>query len=76
MAPDNRKELQDNLTLIADWRPPTPQEREALLQHGERVRRTRGPISVTDAPDHLVRWKGGNAPYAGLETSQKRIECC
>ena len=39
MAPDNRNELQDNLTLLADWRPPTQQEREALLQHGERVRR-------------------------------------
>jgi len=38
MAPDDRKELQDNLTLLADWRPPTQQEREALLQHGERVR--------------------------------------
>jgi predicted aldo/keto reductase-like oxidoreductase len=39
MAPDNRKELQDNLTLLDDWRPPTQQEREALFQHGERVRR-------------------------------------
>jgi predicted aldo/keto reductase-like oxidoreductase len=42
MAPDNRKELQDNLTLLADWRPPTEQEREALFQHGERVRRHAG----------------------------------
>ena len=42
MAPDNRNELQQNLTLLADWRPPTRQEREALLQHGERVRRHAG----------------------------------
>ena len=42
MAPDNRKELQDNLTLLADWRAPTEQEREALFQHGERVRRHAG----------------------------------
>ena len=42
MAPDNRKELQDNLTLLADWRPPTKQEREALCAHGERVRRHAG----------------------------------
>ena len=42
MAPDNRKELQDNLTLLDDWRPPTEQERETLLQHGERVRRHAG----------------------------------
>jgi predicted aldo/keto reductase-like oxidoreductase len=42
MAPDNRKELQDNLTLLADWRPPTEQEREAMLQHGDRVRRHAG----------------------------------
>ena len=42
MAPDNRKELEDNLTLLADWRPPTQQEREALFQHGERVRRHAG----------------------------------
>jgi len=39
MAPDNRKELQDNLTLLADWRASTEQEREVLLQHGDRVRR-------------------------------------
>jgi predicted aldo/keto reductase-like oxidoreductase len=42
MAPDNRKELQDNLSLLADWRPPTEQERDAMLQHGERVRRHAG----------------------------------
>jgi predicted aldo/keto reductase-like oxidoreductase len=42
MAPNNRKELQDNLTLLADWRPPTEQERETLFQHGERVRRHAG----------------------------------
>ena len=50
MAPDNRKELQDNLTLLADWRPPTEQEREALLQHGERVRRHAGRF-----PDAISR---------------------
>ena len=42
MAPNNRKELQDNLTLLADWRPPTEHEREALFQHGERIRRHAG----------------------------------
>ena len=42
MAPDNRKELQDNLSLLDDWRPPTQPEREALFQHGERVRRHAG----------------------------------
>jgi predicted aldo/keto reductase-like oxidoreductase len=42
MAPDHRKKLQDNLTLLADWRPPTEQEHEALFQHGERVRRHAG----------------------------------
>ena len=42
MAPGNRKELEDNLTLLSDWRAPTEQEREALYQHGERVRRHAG----------------------------------
>src|SRR5262245_13708682 len=42
MAPDNRAELEDNLRLLADWRAPTQQEREALYQHGERVRRNVG----------------------------------
>jgi len=42
MAPNNRKELRHNLTLLDDWRPPSPQERETLLEHGERVRRHAG----------------------------------
>ena len=42
MAPDNREELEDNLTLLADWRPPTKQEFETLCSHGERVRRNAG----------------------------------
>lgn len=42
MAPNNRKELQHNLTLLDDWRPPSPQERETLIGHGERVRRHAG----------------------------------
>ena len=42
MAPDSREELKDNLTLLADWRAPTQQERETLLLHGERVRRHAG----------------------------------
>lgn len=42
MAPDNREELEDNLSLLADWRPPTKQEFEILCSHGERVRRNAG----------------------------------
>jgi predicted aldo/keto reductase-like oxidoreductase len=42
MAPDNRAELEHNLSLLADWRPPTKQEYEALYAHGERVRRNAG----------------------------------
>ena len=39
MAPDNAGELADNLTLLDDWRGLHPDEREALLAHGDRVRR-------------------------------------
>jgi predicted aldo/keto reductase-like oxidoreductase len=42
MAPNNRKELQHNLTLLDDWRPSSPRERDALFEHGERVRRHAG----------------------------------
>ncbi|MCI0422911.1 MAG: aldo/keto reductase [Acidobacteria bacterium] len=42
MAPDNRKELKKNLSLLGDWRPPTPEEFEALCLHGDRVRRHAG----------------------------------
>lgn len=44
MAPDNRAELQDNLTLLADWRPSTQQDLEVLRQHGDRVRKHAGPF--------------------------------
>jgi len=41
MAPSNRKELDENLTLLDDWRLPTESEFEVLRQHGERVRKYR-----------------------------------
>ncbi len=41
MAPNNRKELDENLTLLDDWRLPTESEFEVLRQHGERVRKYR-----------------------------------
>lgn len=39
MAPDNASELAENLKLLDDWRGLHPDEREALLAHGDRVRR-------------------------------------
>jgi predicted aldo/keto reductase-like oxidoreductase len=42
MAPNDRDELLQNLSLLADWRPLTTQESEALYAHGERVRRNAG----------------------------------
>jgi predicted aldo/keto reductase-like oxidoreductase len=41
-APANRKELEDNLTLLDDWRPPSSEETSAIRAHGERVRRHAG----------------------------------
>jgi predicted aldo/keto reductase-like oxidoreductase len=41
-APANRKELEDNLTLLDDWRPPSSMEIRAIRAHGERVRRHAG----------------------------------
>ncbi|MCS6861573.1 MAG: aldo/keto reductase [Abditibacteriales bacterium] len=42
MAPDNRRELDHNLTLLDDWRDPTPEEYATLAAHGERVYRHAG----------------------------------
>lgn len=42
MAPNNRNELLDDLKLLNDWRPPTPQEFAVLREHGDRVRRNAG----------------------------------
>ena len=42
MAPANRRELEDDLTLLDDWRPPRPDEFAALIAHGGRVRRHAG----------------------------------
>jgi predicted aldo/keto reductase-like oxidoreductase len=41
-APDNRAELEENLTLLDDWRALTAQEDEALRNHGDRVRKHAG----------------------------------
>jgi predicted aldo/keto reductase-like oxidoreductase len=41
-APANRKELEDNLTLLDDWREPSSEEIAAMRAHGERVRRHAG----------------------------------
>jgi|GEM_PF-167059 len=42
MAPDNRRELERDLTLLDDWRPPNKEEFETLIAHGQRVRRYGG----------------------------------
>jgi predicted aldo/keto reductase-like oxidoreductase len=42
MAPDNRAELDEDLTVIAAPGPLTPQEYERLATHGQRVRRHAG----------------------------------
>jgi predicted aldo/keto reductase-like oxidoreductase len=39
MAPGNRRELEEDLTLLDDWRPPHPDELESLIAHGRRVRK-------------------------------------
>jgi predicted aldo/keto reductase-like oxidoreductase len=38
-APGNRKQLEENLSLLEDWRAAEPEEAEKLLAHGERVHR-------------------------------------
>jgi predicted aldo/keto reductase-like oxidoreductase len=42
MAPNGRRELEENLTLLDDWRAPTDAEFDAMAQHGLRVRRHAG----------------------------------
>ena len=42
MAPDNRAELEANLSLLADWRGMTPDEEAMMRAHGDRVYRTAG----------------------------------
>ncbi len=37
MAPDNEAELDANLELLNDWRPPAPNEMSDMLAHGDRV---------------------------------------
>jgi predicted aldo/keto reductase-like oxidoreductase len=41
-APDNRAELEENLTLLDSWRALTPQEDKALRDHGDHVRKHAG----------------------------------
>ncbi len=42
MAPDNAQELEENLTLLTNWRPPTPEEYAQWAAHGDRVHRYGG----------------------------------
>lgn len=42
MAPANRGELESDLELLDDWRPPSSNEMQAICAHGERVRRHAG----------------------------------
>lgn len=42
MAPNGRRELEENLKLLDDWRPPIPGEFEAMAAHGLRVRKHAG----------------------------------
>jgi predicted aldo/keto reductase-like oxidoreductase len=37
-APGDRRELEENLALLDDWRPPHADQHEALRLHGDRVR--------------------------------------
>lgn len=41
-APDGRAELEEDLSLLDDWRAPTPEEFATLIGHGEHVRRHAG----------------------------------
>jgi predicted aldo/keto reductase-like oxidoreductase len=42
MAPANRRELEEDLSLLEDWRAPSAEESEVLSAHGLRVRRHAG----------------------------------
>ncbi|HEV2245767.1 MAG TPA: aldo/keto reductase [Terriglobia bacterium] len=42
MAPNGRQELQENLTLLDNWRAPTAAEFEVMASHGLRVRQHAG----------------------------------
>jgi predicted aldo/keto reductase-like oxidoreductase len=42
MAPNGRRELEEDLQLLDDWRPPTAAEFETLAAHGLRVRQHAG----------------------------------
>ncbi len=42
MAPANRRELEEDLTLLDDWRPLPREEFEKMAEHGRRVRRHAG----------------------------------
>jgi predicted aldo/keto reductase-like oxidoreductase len=42
MAPNGRRELEQNLRLLDDWRLPTPAEFETMAAHGLRVRKHAG----------------------------------
>jgi len=42
MAPNGRSELEENLKLLDEWRPPTDAEFEAMAAHGLRVRKNAG----------------------------------
>ncbi len=42
MAPNGRRELEEDLSLLDDWRPPSAAEFEAMAAHGMRVRRHAG----------------------------------
>jgi predicted aldo/keto reductase-like oxidoreductase len=42
MAPANRRELEEDLGLLEDWRAPQAEEFERLVAHGRRVRRYAG----------------------------------
>lgn len=44
MAPNNRKELLENLELLEDWRAVPRQEYKQMKAHGDRVRETAGPF--------------------------------
>ena len=41
-APNGREELDHDLSLLDDWRAPTPEEHRILMEHGDRVYRTAG----------------------------------
>jgi aryl-alcohol dehydrogenase-like predicted oxidoreductase len=42
MAPDRRAELEEDLVLLDDWRPPDAAAHGAMKAHGDRVRATAG----------------------------------